>query len=399
MRVFDTTGSLQTGVGTPSGGFTGAMLVRDLVDPVGAIWSNTVRPENASSVGVVVKGQAAQTADLLQLQNSAAVVLFALSAAGKVSRYANSAVTDGQLLIGHTTNGTFEIAVLTGTANQITVTNGAGAVTVSLPSAVTVATSVTVPTVYGGSAAGSILNLTSTSNGTPSGDQVKCVVNGGDTFSRIRFNAGVGPEAFVLGPGICIGGYYDTRTSPTPTQIGAFTFSANDSADAEHRYAQMKVRSLTVTAGATDGTFEFLVRVSGTDTLQIAFAAGVVLGVPTGSFKGTGSLNVAGDIYRNNTAYNNPKWVLKRWAVGSNDVEGEYAAPEGYEGPHPLSWVEEYCRGHYDLPLMGFWPNGGLAQRGDLVLASVEEAYLYLFDHESRLRRLEESAVDLSSKK
>src|SRR5436309_2138759 len=51
----------------------------------------------------------------------------------KLSSYANSSPTDGQLLIGKTSSGTLELGTLTGTANQITVTNGAGAITLALP--------------------------------------------------------------------------------------------------------------------------------------------------------------------------------------------------------------------------------------------------------------------------
>lgn len=41
--------------------------------------------------------------------------------------------TDGQLLIGNTTGNTLVKATLTGTSNQVTVTNGAGSITLSLP--------------------------------------------------------------------------------------------------------------------------------------------------------------------------------------------------------------------------------------------------------------------------
>jgi len=45
----------------------------------------------------------------------------------------SSGVTDGQLLIGNTSGNVFALAALTGTANQVTVTNGASAVTLSTP--------------------------------------------------------------------------------------------------------------------------------------------------------------------------------------------------------------------------------------------------------------------------
>jgi hypothetical protein len=44
--------------------------------------------------------------------------------------------TDGQLLIGNTTGNTLTKATLTGTTNQITVTNGSGSITLSLPQSI-----------------------------------------------------------------------------------------------------------------------------------------------------------------------------------------------------------------------------------------------------------------------
>lgn len=50
--------------------------------------------------------------------------------------------TDGQLLIGNTTGNTLTKATLTGTANQIIVTNGGGSITLSAPQSINTASSV-----------------------------------------------------------------------------------------------------------------------------------------------------------------------------------------------------------------------------------------------------------------
>ena len=50
--------------------------------------------------------------------------------------------TNGQLLIGNTTGNTLDKATLTGTSNQIVVTNGAGSITLSTPQAIGTASSV-----------------------------------------------------------------------------------------------------------------------------------------------------------------------------------------------------------------------------------------------------------------
>jgi hypothetical protein len=53
-----------------------------------------------------------------------------------------STYTDGQLLIGNSTGNTLTKATLTGTANQITVTNGAGSITLSTPQSINTGASV-----------------------------------------------------------------------------------------------------------------------------------------------------------------------------------------------------------------------------------------------------------------
>lgn len=83
-----------------------------------------------------------------------------------------STVTDGQLLIGDDAANSFDLATLTATANETEVTNGAGSITIGLPNAVAITTSVTTPVVFGGTAANATLNLEGSSNATPSGDQV-----------------------------------------------------------------------------------------------------------------------------------------------------------------------------------------------------------------------------------
>jgi len=69
--------------------------------------------------------------------------------------------TDGQLLIGNTTGNTLTKTTLTGTTNQVTVTNGSGSITLSLPSSINVnttgsaATLTTARAIYGNNFDGS----------------------------------------------------------------------------------------------------------------------------------------------------------------------------------------------------------------------------------------------------
>jgi hypothetical protein len=50
--------------------------------------------------------------------------------------------TDGQILIGNTTGNTLTKTTLTGTSNQVVVTNGAGAITLSLPQSISTSSNV-----------------------------------------------------------------------------------------------------------------------------------------------------------------------------------------------------------------------------------------------------------------
>jgi hypothetical protein len=55
---------------------------------------------------------------------------FSINSAGKISNYANKLPSNGQLLIGNTTTGTFESATLTA-GSGITITNGNGSITIA----------------------------------------------------------------------------------------------------------------------------------------------------------------------------------------------------------------------------------------------------------------------------
>ena len=125
-----------------------------------------------------------------------------------------------------------------------------------------------------------------------------------------------------------------------------------------------------------------------TPLVEIFVSGGVVVGAATGGDKGAGTINVAGDLYKNNGAYTNPDYVLERWATGgiARSLDREGAAL--YDGLWPLTRVEAHAREHWHLPRIGRDATG-LFVRADALLATVEEAYVYLFDHERRLAALE----------
>lgn len=130
-----------------------------------------------------------------------------------------------------------------------------------------------------------------------------------------------------------------------------------------------------------------------TSNLQrLYIGAGLVVGAPTGGDKGAGTINIAGDIYKNNTAYTNPQWALKHYYTGSVDKTGPYAPPFEYKGLMSLDQHRRFTAANYDLPLMTMEPDAGIIGRGDLVLASLEQAYLYIYQLHDRILELEKNA-------
>jgi hypothetical protein len=115
------------------------------------------------------------------------------------------------------------------------------------------------------------------------------------------------------------------------------------------------------------------------------------VGSPTGGDRGAGTINVAGDIYKNNTAYTNPDYVFEKFYTG--DIV-RYASTSGastYQGLRALTDLEAFTHENWYLPLIGRDPSGAFS-RFDMLLASMEESYLYLFNHEHRLKALEASS-------
>lgn len=100
-------------------------------------WNDAAVTFDADSLTITSTASAAASTVLKRVVGAATVFAVGkggnIATDGKVTEYAGAAPTDGQVLMGHTANGTLEIGTLTGTANQVTVTNGAGSVTLATP--------------------------------------------------------------------------------------------------------------------------------------------------------------------------------------------------------------------------------------------------------------------------
>lgn len=130
---------------------------------------------------------------------------------------------------------------------------------------------------------------------------------------------------------------------------------------------------------------------NGADTttlMTLGDGGGLQLGAATGGDKGLGSINVAGDIYKNSAAYTNPDYVFEHWATGKIKKYAERVGAAEYRGLTPLDDLESFTRKHWHLPGFGQDAGHGMFSGSDRLLAAVEESYLHLFDHEHQIQDL-----------
>ncbi len=126
-------------------------------------------------------------------------------------------------------------------------------------------------------------------------------------------------------------------------------------------------------------------------TGALTLTGGAQMGAPTGGNKGNGTINVAADIYKNNTAYTNPDYVFEHWATGR---VVQFAANPGaarYTGLMSLDDLRDYVQAHYRFPQIPA-AGTGMFERGDIALELIEQAHLYIFQLEERIKALEQAA-------
>ena len=184
-------------------------------------------------------------------------------------------------------------------------------------------------------------------------------------------------------------GATNLRVAGTLTQIGAATFSAVTSVGNDIAWTNDTGFGLMSFVGPV----RFLSYTSGGGLILNAptqiLANGLQVGAPTGGQLGSGWINVASGVKLNNTAYTNPDYVFEHFYRGAITKFAQNRGASDYPGLWPLTDVEAFARRHWQLPLMAMHPDGDLFERGDLLMASVEQAFLYLFDIEKRLKAVE----------
>lgn len=115
---------------------------------------------------------------------------------------------------------------------------------------------------------------------------------------------------------------------------------------------------------------------------------GIVAGAATGGNKGVGTINVAADIYKNNTAYTNPDFVFEKFYTGEIVKFADRDRAASYGGLMSLPDLREFTKKNLRLPRITDDPVG-LFGRGDVALEKIEEAHLYILDLHERLTTVE----------
>ena len=121
-------------------------------------------------------------------------------------------------------------------------------------------------------------------------------------------------------------------------------------------------------------------------TTHVFLAGGVQVGAPTGGNKGVGTINTAGDIYKNNSAYGNPAYALEWWATGRISRYADREGAAGYRRP-TLEESELYIRERFELP--GHRDDFGIFGGGEWMLEKLEEVYTYMIELHHRVNVLE----------
>lgn len=197
--------------------------------------------------------------------------------------------------------------------------------------------------------------------------------------------------ALTTSAGASIGG--STMINGTLTdQVTSIDESSNAGADAHLNFRTATYNSATMYQSESTGN---LVIDPSSRTLEVRSTAssfqvnggGIVVGAATGGAKGSGTINVASDIYKNNTAYTNPDYAFEKFYSGKIVKFAKNPGASQYAGLLPLPALRKYAQLNFALP--GVHEASGMFERNDVLLEKLEEAYLYIFQLSDRVTKLE----------
>lgn len=171
--------------------------------------------------------------------------------------------------------------------------------------------------------------------------------------------------------GFMLWGGYGSGTFGNHTGFQAF---ANETYSATGRGTRLEF------VGTSDGSTSRVIRMIMYEGLQVG-------PTPTGGDKGIGTINVSADVYKNNTAYTNPDFVLEHHYRGKIEEFKNNPGASEYSGLLDLVKVDEFMKENLHLPGISRGPLG-VFDRGDVTLMLLEQIFLYLIEHQKQLQEI-----------
>jgi hypothetical protein len=124
----------------------------------------------------------------------------------------------------------------------------------------------------------------------------------------------------------------------------------------------------------------------------------VVSGASTGTYYGAGTINVTSNVYKNGNPYTNPDFIFELAYTGRvkryvNEGWAHYQRMMG-GSLWSLDAIRDYVERHWRFPIIdgldaGMFTDQRNIGRDDVALILSEQTYLFLFDHEDRIKTLE----------
>jgi len=171
--------------------------------------------------------------------------------------------------------------------------------------------------------------------------------------------------------------------------LGKIEAAGYDDAGNATTYASMDCIINDATNTSEDASWRIATLVAGANTVVAQFGNGWVVGSPTGGFKGNGTINCAGDIYKNNTAFTNPDYVFEHYYTGQIVKFADNPGASTYNGKLSIEDIEQIAKETHRLPGFNDLPTGAF-ERFDMLLEKLEEAYLCIFELNKRVKELEQ---------
>jgi hypothetical protein len=131
-----------------------------------------------------------------------------------------------------------------------------------------------------------------------------------------------------------VGGSAPNLTLDNPTtgaggaEIGQINFNGRGASSSVITYAFLDVTLADVTAGSEDGQMRMVTLVNGALTATLGAQAGVIIGSPTGTYQGAGTLNLDNALYKDGTqvvssrvtGYGDPFGAISRATISVTTV-------------------------------------------------------------------------------